>query len=1073
MHWSRLQSGFRELARRFGRVRSHGSGPNPAAARPSESDEHFLRELAGNIDQALLLWDLRAARLLYISPALERLIGIPADAGALTSRLLDLVHGEDRVRVSGELRAARDDETFETELRIRRPDGAIRWIRMRGFPVRDASGTVYRRAVLVRDITSDREAREQFTAERAIEMSRLLEEARRNEGRLNEAQHIARVGNWELDLVTNQLLWSDEIFRIFEIDPYGFGASYEAFLETIHPDDRDAVNRAYNESVRNHTPYEIVHRLRMRDGRVKHVRERCETSYAADGQPLRSAGTVQDITAQVQVQQERDRAQALLTTIMDSSPDWIYVKDREHRFLMVNRSCAAVVGRSPEELIGRRDTDFWPRELCEGDPQRGIRGFHDDDRLAFAGKLIHNPEVPALMVGGDARIFDTYKCPLRDASGEIYGVLGYSRDVTERRRAESILRSSAATLEQHVAARTAELDAARNFTETLLDIVGALVVVLDRTGRIVRFNRACETVTGYTAAEALGRCVWDFLLLPDEREPVRNVFGTLRAGKFPETYENVWLTRDGRQRHIAWSNTVMTDAAGDVEYVVGTGIDITERKAAEDALRANEELFRQLAENVQETFFVRDLATNRMVYVSPAYETMWGRPPSALYEDPADFLKSVHPDDLPRVHAVRDRQHVGQGYFNEEYRVIHADGSVHWVWARTFPIRDASGQVYRVAGLVQDLTERKRAEQALAESEAMLREVAENISEVFWLVSTDRRTMHYVSPAFRQVWGRPCSDLYANPKIVFDMIHPEDRERIMAETLPQLRGEFRERYDQEYRIIRPDGEIRWLHVRYHPIRDESGAVRRIAGVGEDVTERKLSEEARLRHAREQRDTLVREVHHRIKNNLQGVVGLLRQHAGEHPQTAPPLEIAIARIQSMALVFGLRSHASTERVLLCRMTEAICRSVADLTGVAIEPRVELRGPCPVPVAEGEAVPVALILNELVFNAVKHQVGVPEGRPIVVDIHYLDAHATVTIVTPAAVLPHGFDFAAGRGLGSGLHLVRSLLPRPAADLVLRDSDAGVVAELTLHPPVIMGLAEAVQLMTDERRVADVTD
>lgn len=954
MDWLRLRSGMRALGQRLGGLLGGGGGPVATDGQSPEPDQHFLRELAASIDQVLLLWDLRAGRLLYVSPALEPLTGIaPDDTAGLAARLSGLVYPEDRVRLSGQVRALRDDETFKTEFRIDRADGAIRWIRARGFPVRDSAGAVYRRAVLAQDITSDRQAREQLTVERtAIEtrideraagMTRLLEEARRNEARFNEAQHIARVGSWELDLVTNRLLWSDEIFRIFEIDPYGFGASYEAFLEAIHPDDRDVVNRAYTESVRNRTPYEIVHRLRMPDGRVKHVRERCETSYAADGRPLRSAGTVQDITAQVQAQQERDRAQALLTTIMDSSPDWIYVKDREHRFLMVNRSCAAVVGRSPEELIGRRDTDFWPRELCEGDPQRGIRGFHEDDRLAFAGKLIHNPEVPALMEEGDARIFDTYKCPLRDASGEIYGVLGYSRDVTERRRAERTLRSSTVTLEQHVAARTAELEAARNFTETLLDIVGALVVVLDRDGRIVRFNRACEAVTGYAAAEALGRCVWDFLLLPDEREPVRNVFGTLRARKFPETYENAWLTRDGRQRHIAWSNTVMTNAAGDVEYLVGTGIDITERK---------------------------------------------------------------------------------------------------------------------------------RAEQALAESEAMLREVAENISEVFWLVSPDRRTMHYVSPAFRQVWGRPCSDLYANPKIVFDMIHPEDRDRIMAETLPQLRGEFRDAYDQEYRIIRPDGETRWLHVRYHPIRDESGAVRRIAGVGEDVTERKRSEQARLQQAREQRDTLVREVHHRIKNNLQGVVGLLRQHAGEHPQTALPLEMAIARIQSMALVFGLRSHASTESVLLCRMTEAIARSIADLTGAAIEPRVELRGPCPVPVAEGEAVPVALILNELVFNAVKHQAGESGRRPVTVDIHYMDQHATVTIVTPAARLPPGFDFAAGRGLGSGLQLVRSLLPRPAADLVLRDSDAGVVAELTLLPPVIMGLAEAVQLMTNERRVADVT-
>jgi len=219
----------------------------------------------------------------------------------------------------------------------------------------------------------------------------------------------------------------------------------------------------------------------------------------------------------------------------------------------------------------------------------------------------------------------------------------------------------------------------------------------------------------------------------------------------------------------------------------------------------------------------------------------------------------------------------------------------------------------------------------------------------------------------------------------------------------------------------------------------------------------LSEENRLREAREQRDTLVREVHHRIKNNLQGVVGLLRQHASEFPVTRDPLEMVIARIQSMALVFGLRSDARTQKVLLCQMIEAICRAVTDLTGAAIEPQVERHIARPVPVAQDEAVPLALILNELVFNAVKHQSIHGRRQPVSIDIRYANDCATVMIRAPGARLPAGFDFDAGRGLGSGLQLVRSLLPRPAASLVLRDSGKGVDAELTLGPPVIIPPSE----------------
>jgi PAS domain S-box-containing protein len=114
--------------------------------------------------------------------------------------------------------------------------------------------------------------------------------------RLNEAQRLAKVGSWELDLVTDKLVWSDEIFRMFEIDQARFGATYEAFLNAIHPDDRDAVNKAYTASLADRKPYEIVHRLKMADGRVKYVRETCESFFDDVGKALRSVGTVQDIT---------------------------------------------------------------------------------------------------------------------------------------------------------------------------------------------------------------------------------------------------------------------------------------------------------------------------------------------------------------------------------------------------------------------------------------------------------------------------------------------------------------------------------------------------------------------------------------------------------------------------------------------------------------------------------------------------------------------------------------------------------------------------------------------------------
>jgi PAS domain S-box-containing protein len=166
-----------------------------------------------------------------------------------------------------------------------RKDDSTFWTSMNALVVKDAAGETRYYEGFVTDIT------ERKRAEVAL---------RESEERLKEAQRLALIGNWELDLVNNNLIWSDEIYHIFEIDPAKFGASYEAFLDAIHPNDRDTVSRAYASSLETRIPYEIDHRLIMPDGSEKYVHERCETFYDADGHPICSVGTVQDITERKQ-----------------------------------------------------------------------------------------------------------------------------------------------------------------------------------------------------------------------------------------------------------------------------------------------------------------------------------------------------------------------------------------------------------------------------------------------------------------------------------------------------------------------------------------------------------------------------------------------------------------------------------------------------------------------------------------------------------------------------------------------------------------------------------------------------
>jgi diguanylate cyclase (GGDEF)-like protein/PAS domain S-box-containing protein len=233
-------------------------------------------------------------------------------------------------------------EPFRATFVNRRKDGTLYHEDKIITPIRDANGTISHLVSTGKNIT------DRVRAEEAL---------RASQKRLEQAQRIARLGNWELDLVTNALTWSDEIYRIFEIDPRQFGASYETFLAAVHPEDRELVDRTYTDSVKNRTPYDLVHRLRMPDGRVKYIHERCETTYGEDGRALRSLGTAQDITER---RQSEDLV-ARLGRILDHSSNEIYVFCAESlRFIQVNEGARRNLGYTMDELKNLTPLDLKP-----------------------------------------------------------------------------------------------------------------------------------------------------------------------------------------------------------------------------------------------------------------------------------------------------------------------------------------------------------------------------------------------------------------------------------------------------------------------------------------------------------------------------------------------------------------------------------------------------------------------------------------------------------------------------------------------------------------------------------------
>jgi PAS domain S-box-containing protein len=415
---------------------------------------------------------------------------------------------------------------------------------------------------------------------------RMEEKLQMSEKRLNEALHIAHIGSWEFDLVNNILIWSDEIFRMFEIDSGQFGGTYEAFLNTIHPGDRDAVNIAYKKSLITRTPYSIDHRLLFSDGRVKYVHEQCETSYDGDT-PIRSIGTVQDITerkrledalffvAQRGWQMGAERFLDALARFLGDNLNVDYVivdKITEDpavaetvalycKGAMVPNIRYALKGTPCENVIGRR--------LCVY-PQSVQQQFPEDSLLTQMG------------VEGYIGI------PLWDSTGRPIGLIALlsCKQLQDIPIATQLLQliatRAAAELEREQSDRLLRIR--EHEFRTLAESLPDAIVRFDREGRCIYVNPEFERVNHLTAMEVHGKTPVEF---STEIAPMINVFTkklieVISSGMI-DKIDVSWIM-DKKLTYWFIRFVPEFDANGKVAGALTIWSDITDRKHAEEEL---------------------------------------------------------------------------------------------------------------------------------------------------------------------------------------------------------------------------------------------------------------------------------------------------------------------------------------------------------------------------------------------------------------------------------------------------------------------------------------------------------
>jgi len=465
----------------------------------------------------------------------------------------------------------------------------------------------------------------------------------------------------------------------------------------VHPD--DAPN-FFGESLRarqGHIPFRAELRVRRADGEWRWIAAFVEPRFSPSGELLGHVGLGVDITERKQAEEERQLQLSLIHAIYEGSLDGI----------LVVSPCEVVISHN------KRFLDIWKISIptVSDNPRDNIVGTQDQPILSSVINRLKEPEAFLTRVRelydnpdakdhseielNDNRTLERYSTSLRSENGQYLGRAWFFRDITERKRAEEALQNSE-----------------EKFRQLAENIHEVFWVMSPEAGELLYISSAYEQVWGRTCDSTYQNPMsWMDAIHPDDREQAGLLVARQLAGE-QITSEYRITTPDGVEKWICARTSPVRDQAGKLIRVVGIAEEITERKHALQALQSSEEKFRQLAENIREVFWMKDAGSDEFLYVSPAYEQIWGRTCVSIYESPASRLEAIHPDDLEQCRLSFAKQMRGEDA-ESEYRIRTPDGQEKWIRDRAFPVRDKDGHLIRLVGILEEITEQKRYEKEL------------------------------------------------------------------------------------------------------------------------------------------------------------------------------------------------------------------------------------------------------------------------------------------------------------------------------------------------------------------------
>jgi PAS domain S-box-containing protein len=622
-----------------------------------------------------------------------------------------------------------------------------------------------------------------------------------------------------------------------------------------------------------------------------------------------------------------------------------------------------------------------------------------------------------------------------------------------------LYRSAKEEIARREAAEESLKESERKYRE-FIDSLPQMVYEMDLQGKYTFANRSGYSIFGYNRQEfEKGVNVLQTIALQDHKRVLGNIKRIL-AGETIEGQEYLAVRKDKSTFYVAtFSSPIIQD--GRAVGIRGVSVDITDRKNVQEELQYAKERLKFLLSSSPAVIYTGSPSSEfQTAFVSDNVVQIIGFLPEDFTGKPGFLKGRIHPDDAPLLQIALSNL-IEKGSVVFEYRFLHRDGRYRWMHDECRLIRDTEGRPVEVIGYWADITQRrqaeeevrnlnddleervlertfrleaanrelheeiqqhKRTEEALQKSEERFRRLAENAPDVIFRVDLSPKPhLSYISPAITHISGYSPEDFYNDPSLEFALIHPEDRgmfDALQWGSLPNVPSIV-------LRWLKKDGTICWAEHRWAPVCDQSGNLVGIEGVARDITEQMKAEED-LRLALREKEVMLKEIHHRVKNNLQVISSLLRLQSGQVRDAASleALRESQNRVRSLSLIherlYQSQSMASIKfSDYARRLATGLISSYK--VGNVISLRVVAED---ISLGIDKAIPCGLIINELISNSLKHAFPNGKGGKIWIALSRSGAGELSLIVGDDGIgIPEDLDFIKAQTLG--LRLVKGLV------------------------------------------------